>query len=770
MPKDSIEKKLNYLGLDLDKIPTTIKKFEPLEFRVPKFYDERQYRQYRYIPIKDIEILLSPTNRLDEIEEKYKKASPLADYLDNKKEENILKYTTFLNMLKQIKIEDIEKVEKEQENLNKKIPFKVKFEGNYLWQIYYSENTNKYFMLVPTEDTNYSAFFFLLKKQLEKKKAGKIFVPIRNVGYSKEFLKKSEFEDLENYLWLFTKDWPLIYEVYNKKDELSIQIVGETVVYEKIKSPYKITLNSKEEANQFYKLIKAMFILQTEMPNYFTFRTDIAKSGDIEFYIENRKIKYEDITKWISDEYKLGEERCNQAKELIETNNLKLEKLKIEIMEQEIEYREKERQISTFLECKRTFFGKFKYYFKYSKKKNKMYPKRMKKDGEEEEEVIVVDQKSDDIIIKEKKKNKNLSAEKANYTIEELLEEYKEFEKIENELKNITMDLNSLKLKNKNMDKKIRNATAFIDDIDSHKKSIFEFWKYTNKDELSSLPEGEEEEVNIIKKVSKVFDYEEDLEKFGNEMDKEQRKQLTKQETDSIYISSTNLIDILNKLKTNNISPKEIEDSLKELKKEATREKELSEQDEFDIFGGIVKDSSKVSEINNKKHRELAKDKFSILDISKSTKQLEYKLSLERVIEQIKEALEKVTLLDELPVYKGLQNRLIDDKEINIFDINPDSEIKRMINQKDNKIINFYKINLNKGINGISFTNCIFYDNQNKTLPIGQDLSTRILVDISNIDMKIKNKFSFKILNLEKEDDDFSDIEVKTVNVFEYDS
>ena len=31
----------------------------------------------------------------------------------------------------------------------------------------------------------------------------------------------------------------------------------------------------------------------------------------------------------------------------------------------------KEKQISTFLECKKTFFGKFKYYFKYSKKKNK---------------------------------------------------------------------------------------------------------------------------------------------------------------------------------------------------------------------------------------------------------------------------------------------------------------------------------------------------------------------------------------------------------------
>ena len=104
MPKKTVEKisetikeKLEYLGLDLEKIPKSIKQFENLGFRVSKFYNENQYKQYRYIPIKDIQILLSPTNRLDEIEEKYKKASPLADYLDNKSEENIIKHTTFLN-------------------------------------------------------------------------------------------------------------------------------------------------------------------------------------------------------------------------------------------------------------------------------------------------------------------------------------------------------------------------------------------------------------------------------------------------------------------------------------------------------------------------------------------------------------------------------------------------------------------------------------------------------------------------------------------------
>lgn len=758
---ESIEEKLEYLGLNLEKIPAGIKKFEPLEFRIPKFYDEKQYRQYRYIPIKDIQILLSPTNRLDEIEEKYKKASPLADYLDSKKEENIIKHTTFLNMLKQIQTEDIEKVEKEQENLNKKIPFKVKFEGNYLWQIYYSENTDKYFMLVPTEDSDYSTFFYLLKKQLERRRTGKIFVPIRNVGYGKEYLKKSEFEDIENYLWLFTKDWPLIYEVYDKNDNLSIQIVGETEVYERIKSPYKIKLESKEEANQFYKLIKAMFILQTELPHYFTFKTDIGKSGEIKFLIEKRKIDYENIMEWINKEYQLGESRCQKANRLIRTNERKLENLKAEIATQEIEYLAKEKQISTFLECKKSFFGKFKYYFKYSKKKNKG---EIKEKIQEEEKTTKRKRKNQQPI---EQNNKEEAINKENYTIEELVDLYREFEKLENKLKNIMMDINSLKLKRKNMAKKIKNATLFIEEIDSHKKSIFEFWKYSNKDEIATLPEGEEEEVNIIKRITRFFDYEEDIEKFGKTMDKIQRKVLSKQETDSIYITSTELIEVMNKVKKNEVLPKEITASLNSLKKEAIQEKTLMENDEFDIFGGMIQDSSKVSKINNQKHRELAKDKFAILDINKNTEQIGYKLTLKKVIENVKTALEKVVISETLPVYKAIQDNLLDDKQINVFDINPEAEMKETIQQKEAKI-NFYKINLKQGTNAVSFTNCIFYDNQNRTLPIGQDLSTKILVDVSKLNMELKEKNSFKMVDFEGQDEDFSNIKIKTITVFEY--
>ena len=766
MPKKTAEKnetikeKLEYLGLDLDKIPRSLKQYKALDFRIPKFYEENQYRQYRYIPIKDIQIFLSPTNRMDEIEEKYKKASPLADYLDSESEENIVKHTTFLSMLNSFKIEEIEKVEEEQVNLNKKIPFKVKYENNYLWQIYYSENTDRYFMLVPTEDSDYSTFFYLLKKQLEKRRTGKIFVPIRNVEYTSEFLKKSEFEDIENYLWLFTKDWPLIYEVFDKNDNLSIQIVGETDVYQKVKSPYKIKLESKEQANEFYKLLKAMFILQTEIPHYFEFKTNIGKAGEIEFYIEDRKIEYGNIVDWINSEYFLGQDKEEEAEELISKNSKRLEELKAEIAAQEIEYLAKEKQISTFLECKKTFFGKFKYYFKYSKKKNK---NKMKNDEKVEENINPENEKEMEEFPKRKR------TKKENYNIEELLDLYKEIDEKETELKNIMMDINSLKLKNKNMQKKIENATAYIAEIDSHKKSIFEFWKYSNKDEMTSLPEGEEEEVNIIKKITKTFDYEDDLEKLGKTMDKMQRKNLTKEETDSIYITATSLLPLLNKIKINEFQPKDIETSLKEIKKEAIEEKTLSEKEEFDIFGGLLQDSTKVSKIKNKKHRELPKDKFNILEISKNTKQIGFKLSLENVIANIKSALTKVVIPEDVPVYKAIIDDKIDDRKINVFDINPESEINRAIKNKDNKI-NFYKINLKEGTNAVSFTNCIFFDNQNKTLPVGQDISTKILVDISKVDLTLKNKTKFKIVEFEDEHDDFSKIEIKTVNVFEFDS
>ena len=760
---EGIAEKLEYIGLDLENIPENFQNFEPLEFRVSRFYEDKKYRQYRYIPVKDIQILLSPTNRLDDLQEKYKKARPLYEYLDNEKEENLLKYTTFLNMLKNVNIEDIKRVEKEQNNLNKEIPFKVKYQGNYLWQIYYSENTDKYFMIVPTEDTDYSTFFYLLKKQIENKRTSKIFVPVSNVKYTNTYLKKAEFEDLENYLWLFTKDWPSIYEVFDKKENLTIKIIGETNVYEKIKTSYKIELKTLKEANEFYKLVKVLFILQSELPHYYNFLTNINDEGSLEFYLKDQKIEYKYLTSFIREQYKLGLKNKKEIKSKIRAYKKRLEELKQISVMQEMEYLAKEKQISTFLECKKSFFGKVKYFFKYSKKNTKNKKEVNQEVEEKDTEVInqIAQVKTESTTSKKKIPIKKV------YTLEELVTSYKELEELENRMKNLLMDINALKLKNKNMEKKIENATKFIEEIDSHKKSIFEFWKYSNKDEIDVLPEGEQEEVNIIKKIEKTFDYEEDIEAFGKKLDRMQRKNLSKEETDNIYIATTNLIQVLNKIKTNNVGPEDIEKSLKEMKKEAQEEKALLE-DEYDIFGNLVEDNTKIRKINNKKHRELPKDKFNILDITRNTKQIGYKLTLQAVIQNILKSLEKSVIPDSLPIYKAVIDEKLDNKKINVFNINPENEMKKAINEDGNKI-NLYKINIKEKTNGIGFTNIIFYDNQNKTLPVGMDLSTEMIIDTSKLHLNLVYKNSFKVIEFEDEKDDFSDIKIKNVDVYEYD-
>ena len=747
-----ILEKLEYIGLNLNKIPESLKKFEPLQFVFPKISNEKQqYKQYRFIPIKDIQILLSPTNRLDDLKEKYRKAMPLSEYLDNKSEENFLRHATFLDMLRKVKIKDIEKIEEEQEKLSKQLPFKVKFEGNYLWQIYYSEVADKYFMLIPTKDSNYSTFFYLLKKKLEKSRTAKIFVPVMGVNYSKKFLSGAEIEDLENFLWVLTHDWPLIYEVYDKQDNASMQILGETAVFDNIKSQYKVVLNTQTEAKRFYRLLKAMFILQTELPNYFEFRTNITEEGGLEFFLEDEKIEYTKLAKFVKSQYAKGEKRKVKISERIVNDRNRLENLKREGSLLDIEFVEKEKQISTFLECKKTFFGKFKYYFKYSKKNKKS---KIKNDQTEVKKKKVVKTNSEEIYKEKELKDK--------YTIEELVDSYKELENLDTELKNIIMDINAIKLKNKNMKKKIENATAYIQEIDSHKKSIFEFWKYSNKDEISSLPEGEEEEINIEKKTKKESDYKEDIELLGKNLDKMQLKNLSKTERESIFIASTNLIDILNKVKSNEVMPKEIESSLRELKREQkNNEIEEDNDDENEIFIKNIKEELK-KDSNGKNLR----NKFEILEIGRGTKQIGYKLSLEETVKNIKNAMGKIKLQDDITVYKAVPDNKIDKNMINVFNIDPEDEIKEVLKQ-DNDEINFYKMELKPDSNVLGFTNCIFYKNKDKSLLFGMDLSTKMIVDLANMENKLKKNKTFRVIVFEDEHDDFSKMKIKEVNLWE---
>lgn len=737
MPKitndDNIKEKLEYIGLNLDNIPKFLINQSKIDYKPIKAYEDNGYRVYKYIPVSKIKILLTPTNRLNSIKEKYSKASNLKSYLKPEAQEDIVRHTTFLKMLKNIKIEEIEELIKEQEELNNHIPFQVKFEENYLWQIYYSDTDDTYFMIVPTEDLEYASFFYLLKKQIEYNKTKKeqmIFVPISYENYSNEFLKNGEISDIEKYLWFFTKNWSKVYEVYDKDNNLSLHIVGETLLYENIKCIYKNKLNNKEDALKFYKFLKAMFILNTELPNHYKFQVSLNRFGSLEFKYLNRKITYDNMFNLLTNNYE------DARKDIIflekQKRNLKDEVLELKELSTKYdeEYLLKEKEIATYLECRKTFFGKVKYFFKLKKKRN------IKNDSENKgNKDIARRNDSSDIEDTIKFNIKDF------YTVDDIVQISKELDKINADVKNLNMDKTALESKIENVKTKIKNANLYIEEIDKHEKSIFEFWKFANKDENLMLNVGTTNQNITPKKIEKVYNYLEDKEEIGTLIDKAQREILTKEEMDCVYIA-TQYTAVLNKIENNDA----IKESLEDLKMKLENERILFKNDKVDIFGGITDDNTKLKVLGTKKHREVKKDDLKILDIVKDTSIKEYKNKLIGVINNIRNAINKKKNLISIPVYISID----DGKELNGLQI-CELNVEDIIEQSNKEQINICRIDLKEDTKVIYFSNSIYYDNYNKTLPLGMDISDKCLIDLNMYELKQVRKAEFRVTKPENE-------------------
>ena len=761
----TLEKNMKYIGLNLNKIPSFLKQNDSLNFRPSKSYDDTVYKVYKYVNIKNIEILITPADRLTDLKEKYKLSSPISEYLDSKKEKNIEKFTAFMKLLSTLNKDRIDEISKEQEKLNEKIPYEVKYSNNYIWQIYYSDYAKKYFMLVPTNEQDNNAFFYLLKEQLENTRSRKgkyIFVPISHMEYSGEFLTKSEISDIENYLWYFTKEWPNVYEIYDKQDNMFMKIVGITNVYQKMKSTYSINLETKEEAIKLYKLLKAMFILSTGAKEEYQFTTRIDEEGEIEFWHNNTKIEYENLSEYIKIEYLDKIDKLKKEEKDKKELKRKLNKFKLIIEDLTQEYLLRQKQIATFLECKKTFFGRVRYFFK---KKNdvKLSKKPLKEDRKEEEKDKTLD---------------SLYLLKEQYTIEDLINICTKLEEVKKENTNLILDLKAIETKEEILAKKNDNAELYIKEIDKHKKSIFEFWKFTKKDEVQTLNEGLEQENDDKVKMKKYFDYEEDIENLGIKIDELQRRKLSKNETDAIFAikqvpasfkelekEKDTDIEIYKEEKQDRRGKKytALEKDLKNLKQEYENDIEIINSKDFDIFGGLIEDKTKIKTINNIKHREIEKDKYKVLNINLDTDIKIYTENLEEYLKLIKESLNKIQSPYDMSVYCTNSKKSIEG--INIFNINPQHALEKELNSKKSKII-LCKVNIKENTPAVFYTNIIFYDNFNKTLPVGMNLSTEVLIDVDKIKLNLVKEEVF-YLNYQENEFDFSTKEIK---IYEYEA
>ena len=730
--KEDIKEKLNVLGLDLENLPTFLTETKPIIFNPSRLNNDKELKVYKYVPIKDIEIYCTTAHRDDPIKEKYSKSMPLGRFIEES-EHDSEKSAELLNVFERISDISIKRVALEQSKMADKIPFTVHYPKNQLWQIYYSADTDRYFMLVSLKEDTFDELFYLLKKKIEaeqKDKNEKIFVPISYVNYSEQYLSNKEINDIENYLWVFTKNWSLTYEVHDLDDKLTVQIVGETPIYDSLKTMYKIILRSKEEADEFYKLIKALFILQTELGSRYNFTTQINESNGIEFFYEGKKITYGDLPEFIKEKYIETEaeiKKFNQKSFKLEN---KLKDLKAELKKEEAEYFIKQKEISTYLECKKTFFGKVKYFF--SKKKNKA-----------KEEIEEVEKKEE---TKEPKPIQGYTDDKKYHTIDDLVTVQALYEKSERYVKDLTQDIKAMELKILNTKKKIENATLYIQEIDKHKKSLFDFWKFANKDELLELDTGDDIYDGDAQKIKKKFDYEYDFEDLGIAYDKLQRTKFSKQELDSIYVASTNVLPIINMLKNGDMDKDVIEEQLRSLKSEyfTSSNTTLSSKVDFDIFGSMRDDPTQVKYLNNKSHRENEKDKFQILNINKKIDIFDFTEKLQLMTSSLNEAMHKIKFDYDMPIYKvGSINEKLHKTDFSVFNINAEREIESYDN-KFETAVKLFKLNFKEGYPAVFLTNATYYDNTNNTLPNGMDVTSKVIIDADMFEYELVKKEKMK--------------------------
>ena len=768
--KSELKEKLQYLKLNLDKVPDVLMEFETINFSVSRLNNDKDHRIFRFIPIDKIEILLTPCLRTDPLREKYSKALPLCKYITtgDETDEDIERYTTFLKMLNTISIPEIENIKSIQKELEKKEPFKVKYAKEHLWQIYYDSSTGRYFMLVCTKEKTFSELFYLIKEKIEcankkNRSIPKIYVPINSMNYSEEYLNSNEISDLENYLWLFTKNWALTFEVYGKMNDLSLQIVGETFVYDKVKSSYKIKLTSREEAIKFYKLLKALFIIQTEVKNHFEFTTKIDSDNSLELYLGQTRLTYDMLPDFIKSEFEIAKEEIKYQNEEVEKIREELENIKFAVKSKEEEYLLKQKEISTYLEYKKTFFGKMKYYFKSSKIKKQIKTERNKDnnpENEENEKVQLIDVNPIEVAISEKKY----------YTIEDLVTIYSLLEKGERNYKNLNQDLKAQRLKLENIILKVKNANLYIEEIDKHRKSIFDFWKFSNKDEKLSLEMGNETDKNENKTIlKKAFDFDSDFEDLGVKVDTIQRKKLSREETDSVFIAKTDVLYLLNMLRENDLNKLALENSLLELKEQFNNSRLHIESETFDIFGNVDDDNRKLKYIGSRSHRENEKSKFKILNINKKIDVFDFTEKLQTLISYLERTIPKGKAEYDFSLYKVCQiTEQVKDKSFEVYNLSVENALKEY-NDNGEGALNLIKLNYKEGLPLLYYSNIIFYDNNNQTLPIGMDLSSCVLLDCKKLDFKLVNKSRFRTNNYFTESNNLILPKTKDVLVYEYD-
>ena len=708
---------------DLEKISCAAKP----EYKISKSFDNSSlYKVYKKIPVNQIDILVGENDRTEDIKKRYDESIPLNDFIKRRKD-------LFVEYSKEATIEKIKELENLQNLFEKQIPFFIKYDKNYLWQIYYSEKDNRYFMLFPANEGEKEVLFYLIEQKLNNNEKY-IYVPICKEEIDNFFTENERISEVENYIWSFTKNWPKTFEVFDKEGNRKMYITGKTIIESEFETKYKITIESKEDSDEKYTLSKALFLIMSETKNVYKFTPGIDNKGNLIFFFIYKNISIDNLKELITDETAVQQNLKYNNKMEKQRVDKKIEKMK-EIIERQNEiYAKQEKQIVDFMECRKSFFKKVRFFFKSSKKistDNKNLIKQLEAEKEEEKNI---DNENIEY------ENLKISEVSNVFTISDLIKTALEAKKEQTKLQNSLADLEALELKQKNMARKIENAEQYLDEIEKHRKSLMEFWKFTNKDNQNALYKGTEE-VKEEKRKPK-FRIDDDFENLAVQVDSLERKKLSNEESDAIYVARFLLPGVNSVITRSNTYV--LDEEYEELKNN------LKKEDKIDIiFSGMAIGSDRTEKLNNKEHRETKKNIYSILRFNETTTLEDFKERMREISKLVSEAYQKIVSNYDMDIYYEKRNKGFIIGEINPYELLRDDNVKKI-----------YKMRTyNDEIHLIYFTNYIYYNNFNKTLPLGMDVETKVILKVGE-----NKKVSSAKLNFLIEDDMFN-VRVKSVSL-----
>ena len=222
---------------------------------------------------------------------------------------------------------------------------------------------------------------------------------------------------------------------------------------------------------------------------------------------------------------------------------------------------------------------------------------------------------------------------------------------------------------------------------------------------------------------------------MGRLLDDAQFRLFTQNESNSVFAAGTDLLGILNKIYKGTVTDEDLSKSLKK-----------------------IKDDKQFAVINGK-------NTYDILNLKNDITTDDYSAKLNQVLRNVQNLISKIKLPKNAAVYKVGTQEIDGEDKFTLFSIKMEDEIVKMLDDiAKNKI---YRVNFKEGTNVLAYSNTIYSDFSNRSLPIGMDVNSEILVDMSKFSLEEVTISNFRIITSEK---DNGKIETKDFEVIEFDA